>query len=92
MNRDNFYYVLKERLEYTHDYVKDSSAFLRGVDFQKRVENEFYKDKKILLILLTIINLPMDGYKYYKYLKGIFHYKRAVKEIEVLEKELKKYE
>ena len=72
--------------------MKDSSAFLRGVDFQKRVENEFYKDKKILLILLTIINLPMDGYKYYKYLKGIFHYKRAVKEIEVLEKELKKYE
>ena len=69
MNRDNFYYVLKERLEYTHDYVKDSSAFLRGVDFQKRVEKEFYKDKKILLILLTIINLPMDGYKYYKYYK-----------------------
>ena len=92
MNKDNFYYVLKDRLEYAHDYVKDSSAFLRGVDFQKKIESEFFKDKKILLILLTIINLPMDAYKYYKYIKGIFHYKRAVKEIEVLEKELKKYE
>ena len=28
MNKDNFYYVLKDRLEYAHDYVKDSSAFL----------------------------------------------------------------
>tara|TARA_B100000929_G_C15145094_1_gene296108 strand:- start:41 stop:319 length:279 start_codon:yes stop_codon:yes gene_type:complete len=92
MNKDNFYYVLKDRLEYAHDYVKDSSAFLRGVTFQKKVENEFYKDKKILLILLTIINLPMDGYKYYRYLKSVFHYKRAVKEIEVLEIELNKYE
>ena len=92
MNKDNFYYVLKDRLEYAHDYVTDSSAFLRGVTFQKKVENEFYKDKKILLILLTIINLPMDAYKYFKYIKGIFYYKRAVKEIEVLEKELKKYE
>tara|TARA_X000000368_G_C22373021_1_gene425720 strand:+ start:62 stop:340 length:279 start_codon:yes stop_codon:yes gene_type:complete len=92
MYKDNFYYVLKDRLEYAHDYVKDSSTFLRGVDFQKKVESEFFKDKKILLILLTIINLPIDFYKYFKYIKGIFYYKRAVKEIEVLEKELKKYE
>lgn len=92
MNKDNFYYALKDRLEYAHDYVKDSSAFLRGVNFQKKIESEFYKDKKILFILLTIVNLPIGAYKYIGYLKGIFHYKRAVKEIEVLEMELKKYE
>ena len=92
MNKDNFYYILKDRLEYAHDYVKDSSAFLKGVNFQKKVESEFYKDKKILFILLMIINLPIDAYKHYRYLKGIFHYKRAIKEVEVLETELRKYE
>ena len=92
MNKDNFYYVLKDRLEYAHDYVKDSSALLRSFNFQKKVENEFFKDKKILFFLLKIINLPINVYKYYRYLRGIFNYKRAVKEIEVLEVELKKYE
>ena len=92
MNKDNFYYVLKDRLEYAHDYVKDSSAFLRSFNFQKKVENEFFKDKKILFFLLKIINLPINVYKYYRYLRGIFNYNRAVKEIEVLEIELKKYE
>ena len=92
MNKDNFYYILKDRLDYAHDYVKDSSAFLRSVNFQKKVESEFFKDKKILFFLLKIINLPINVYKYYRYLRGIFNYKRAVKEIEVLEVELKKYE
>ena len=92
MNKDNFYYVLKDRLEYANDHVKDSSAFLRGINFQKKVESEFFKDKKILFFLLKIINLPINVYKYYRYLRGIFNYKRAVKEIEVLEIELKKYE
>ena len=92
MNKDNFYYILKDRLDYAHDYVKDSSAFLRSVNFQKKVEIEFFKDKKILFFLLKIINLPLNVYKYYRYLKSIFNYKRAVKEIEILEVELKKYE
>ena len=92
MNKDNFYYVLKDRLEYAYDFALDSSNFIRSVNFQKKVEREFYKDKKILFILLTIVNLPIGAYKYIGYLKGIFHYKRAVKEIEVLETELKKYE
>ncbi len=92
MNKDNFYYILKDRLDYAHDYVKDSSAFLRSVNFQKKVESEFFKDKKILFFLLKIINLPLNVYKYYRYLKSIFNYKRAVKEIEILEVELKKYE
>tara|TARA_B100001029_G_C14688318_1_gene248384 strand:+ start:105 stop:386 length:282 start_codon:yes stop_codon:yes gene_type:complete len=92
MNKDNFYYILKDRLEYAHDYVLDSSNIIRSVNFQKKVEREFYKDKKILLFFSQIINLPINVYKYYRYLRGIFNYKRAVKEIEVLKQELKKYD
>ena len=91
MNKDRFYYILKDRLEYAHDYALDSNI-IRSVNFQKKVEREFYKDKKILLFFSQIINLPINVYKYYRYLRGIFNYKRAVKEIEVLEVELKKYE
>jgi len=92
VNKDRFYYILKDRLEYAHDYALDSSNIIRSVNFQKKVEREFYKDKKILLFFSQIINLPINVYKYYRYLRGIFNYKRAVKEIEVLEVELKKYE
>ena len=92
MNKDHFYYVLKDRLEYTNDYLKDSSSWLRSVEFQNRVDDEFYKDKLILSFFLKFINLPTKIYHYYRYLRGTYDYYRALKELEVLEDELKKYD
>ena len=92
MYKDNFYYVLKERLEYAHDYVKDSSTFLKSVDFQKKVEIEFYKDKKVLLFLTNIVNLPINICGYIKELRSVLGYQKCLKEIEVLQKELNIYD
>ena len=91
MNKDNFYYVLKDRLEYANDYVKDSSAWLRSVEFQNRVDREFHKNMLLLPFFLKIINLPTKIYDYYRYLRGAYNYHRALKEVEVLENELQKY-
>ena len=92
MYKDNFYYILKDRLEYAQDYLIDTTAYIKSVKFQDKVEKEFYKDKIFLYLLVSLLNLPSDLIKNYQYLKSILNYKRAQKEIQLLEDELNKYE
>tara|TARA_Y100000816_G_C25878895_1_gene458572 strand:- start:294 stop:575 length:282 start_codon:yes stop_codon:yes gene_type:complete len=92
MHKDNFYYILRNRLEYANDFVKESSDWLKSVEFQNRVDEEFHKNIIFLKIILKIINMPTIIYKYFNYLKGTYNYYRAVKEVEMLKRELKKYE
>ena len=92
MFKDNFYYILKDRLEYAQDYLIDTSAYIQSVKFQDKVEKEFFKDKIFLYLLMGIINLPSDIVRYYQYFKSLMNYKRAEKEIQMLKEELSKYE
>ncbi len=92
MIKDNFYYILKDRLEYAQDYLIDTSAYIQSVKFQDKVEREFFKDKIFLYLLMGIINLPSDIIRYYRYFKSLMNYKRAEKEIQMLKEELSKYE
>ena len=92
MNKDNFYYVLKDRLEYANEYLQDSSTWLRSVEFQDKVDKEFHKNKIVLPLLLKLINLPTLIIRYCRYLRGTYNYYRALKEVEVLKVELKKYD
>ena len=92
MFKDNFYYILKDRLEYAQDYLIDTSAYIKSIKFQDKVEREFFKDKIFLYLLMGIINLPSDIIRYYRYFKSLMNYKRAEKEIQILKEELSKYE
>ena len=92
MYKDNFYYILKDRLEYAQDYLIDTSAYIQSVKFQDKVEREFFKDKIFLYLLIGIINLPSDIIRYYRYFKSLMNYKRAEKEILLLKEELRKYD
>ena len=92
MYKDNFYYILKDRLEYAQDYLIDTSAYIKSIKFQDKVEKEFFKDKIFLYLLMGIINLPSDIIRYYRYFKSLMNYKRAEKEILLLKEELKKYD
>ena len=92
MNKDNFYYILRDRLEYAEDYLVDTSAFIKSVKFQDKVEKEFFKDKILLYLLVGLINIPSDVIKYYQYLVSVLNYKRAQNEIKILRIELSKYE
>ena len=92
MFKDNFYYILKNRLEYAEDYLIDTSAYIQSIKFQDKVEREFFRDKKILYLLMGLINLPSDIIRYYQYFKSLMNYKRAEKEIQMLKEELSKYE
>ena len=45
MNKDNFYYLLRDRLEYAQDYLIDTSTYIKSVKFQEKVDKELFKDK-----------------------------------------------
>ena len=92
MKKDNFYYILRDRLEYAEDYLLDTSAFIKSVKFQDNVEKEFFKNKILLYLIIGIINIPSDIIKNYQYFISVFNYKRAQNEINILRKELSKYE
>ena len=92
MHKDSFFYILKDRLHYANDYAKDCSDWLRSVEFQYKVDKEFHKNKIVLPLLLKLINLPTLIIRYCRYLRGTYNYYRALKEVEVLKVELKKYD
>ena len=92
MNKDNFYYLLRDRLEYAQDYLIDTSTYIKSVKFQEKVDKELFKDKIFIYMVIGIINLPSDIISYYQYLKSLMNYKRAEKEIYLLKEELKKYD
>jgi hypothetical protein len=92
MRKDYFYDSLKERLQYANEFAIDYSVYLKSVEFTKKTELEFYKNKKILFILNKILNLPINTLKYFKILKSKFTYNKCLNEIEVIKKELKNYE
>ena len=92
MNKDNFYYLLRDRLEYAQDYLIDTSTYIKSVKFQEKVEKELFKDKIFLYMVIGIINLPSDIISYYQYLKSLMNYNRAEKEIYLLKAELQKYD
>ena len=66
MKKDNFYYILRDRLEYAEDYLVDTSAFIKSVKFQDNVEKEFFKKHGIETtyhghpLLEHIINFKKD--------------------------------
>ena len=92
MYKDNFYYILKDRLEYAQDYLNDTTAYIMSVEFQDKVEKEFFKDKILLYLLVSIVNLPSDLIRNYQYFKSILNCRRAQKEIQLLQETLSNYE
>ena len=89
MKRDYFHSCLKDRLQYAQEFARDYTIYLQSVEFTKKTEIEFYKNKKILFLLNKILNLPTNILKFIKVSKSKFILKKCLNEIEVIKKELK---
>tara|TARA_B100000575_G_C22668497_1_gene408048 strand:+ start:64 stop:348 length:285 start_codon:yes stop_codon:yes gene_type:complete len=92
LKRDYFHSCLKDRLQYAQEFARDYTIYLQSVEFTKKTEIEFYKNKKILFLLNKILNLPTNILKFIKVSKSKFILKKCLNEIEVIKKELKNYE
>lgn len=92
MKKDYFHECLKDRLQYTQEFARDYTIYLKSVEFTKKTEIEFYKNNKILFILNKILNLPTNTLKLIKVYKSRFILRKCLNEINVIKNELKNYE
>ena len=92
MKKDYFHSCLQDRLLYAQEFAKDYTIYLKGVEFTKKTEREFYKNNRILFMLNKILNLPTNTLKLIKVLKSKFILRKCLNEIEVIKRELKNYE
>jgi len=91
MIKDDFYYILKDRLKYAEEYLLNTLVFIKSVKFQDDVKKEFFKNKIFFYLIIEIINIPSNILRHYQYLISVFNYKRAEKEIQMIKNELSKY-
>ena len=84
--------ILKKRLDYCKNWENTVNVYLANIEINKKTNNEFYKNKKLLRVFLSIYFIPYNFIKFVSNLKLIYEYQKNIKEIKVLEQELERYE
>ena len=83
---------LKDRLTYCKSWKHDIDMYLANKEITKKADNEYYKSKPLLKMILDVYFIPYNLIKFLKYLRIIHEYKKNQVEIRVLSRELKGYE
>jgi len=83
MNNINY---LKERLSNRLEWKDYYETVLKHKVITNQVREEYYQDKALLYLILSIYYLPLNIWKYFRYLKDVHYYSMITKEIEVLKK------
>ncbi len=83
---------LKERLTYCREYKHSIDLYLTNKEITKKADDEYYKSKPFLKMILDIYFIPYNLIKFLKYVRIIHEYKKNQVEIRVLSRELKGYE
>ena len=84
--------ILKKRLDYCKNWENTVNVYLANIEINKKTNNEFYKNKKLLRVFLSIYFIPYNFIKFVSNLKLIYEYQKNIKEIKVIEQELERYE
>ena len=88
----SFKIQLQERLSYSKEWAFYISSKIKHFEWSNKIEIEIYKKKPISYFLRKIYFLPLNLLKFYKTYKLANDYEWTLKEIEVIEKELKNLE
>ena len=82
---------LKDRLTYCREWKHSIDLYLANKEITKKADNEYYKSKPLLKMILDVYFIPYNLIKFLKYLRIIHEYKKNQVEIRVLSRELKGY-
>ena len=89
----NFYRnKLKERLTYCQDWKHSIDMYLANKEITKKADDEYYKSKPLLKLILDIYFIPLNIIRFMRDLRMIHEYKKNQVEIKVLNKELRDFE
>ena len=83
---------LKERLIYCQDWKHSIDIYLANKEITKKADDEYYKSKPLLKLILDVYFIPLNIIKFFRYLRMIHEYKKNQVEIKVLNKELRDFE
>ncbi len=83
---------LKDRLTYCREWKHSIDLYLANKEITKKADNEYYKSKPFLKMILDVYFIPYNLIKFLKYLRIIHEYKKNQVEIRILSRELKGYE
>ena len=79
---------LKDRLTYCREWKHSIDLYLANKEITKKADQEYYKTRPLLKIVLDIYFLPYNLLRFVKYLRMRHEYKKNEIEIKVLSKQL----
>ena len=83
---------LKDRLTYCKSWKHGIDMYLANKEITKKADNEYYKSRPLLKMILDVYFIPYNLIQFFKYLRIIHEYKKNQVEIRILSRELKGYE
>ena len=86
--RNYFKNKMKERLSYCNEWKNSVDIYLAGKEVTKKANEEYYKSKPLLKLILDIYFIPYNILKFIRYLRMVHEYKKNQVEIKILTIEL----
>ena len=92
MNKDRHYYKLINRLERAETWAKYFIETERQIEISDKVTQDLGKESPVIHFLANLVMLPTICLTFLKKVLVWQSYKKCKKEIEILRKEIEKYE
>ena len=83
---------IKERLTYCQEWKYSVDMYIASREITKKTNEEYYKSKPLLKLILNVYFMPYNILRLFRYLKMVHEYKKNQVEIKVLNKELSDFE
>ena len=83
---------MRDRLTYCHKWKNSVDIYLAHKEITKKADEEYYKSKPLLKLILDVYFIPYNIFKFISYLRIVHEYKKNQVEIKVLNKELSDFE
>ena len=90
--RNYFKNKMKDRLTYCHEWKNSVDIYLASNEVTKKANEEYYKSKPLLKLILDVYFIPYNILRLIRYLRMVHEYKKNQIEIKVLNLELNNYE
>ena len=79
---------MRDRLTYCHKWKNSVDIYLAHKEITKKADEEYYKSKPLLKLILNVYFIPLNILRFFRYLRMIHEYKKNQVEIQVLSKQL----
>ena len=79
---------MKDRLAYCYDWKNSVDIYLANKEITKKADDEYYKSRPLLKLVLDVYFIPYNLIRFFKYLRMLHEYKKNQVEIMVLSEEL----